>query len=76
MICIPKETILGFHVGSDSKESAVMQETWVQSLGWEDSPGEGNDNTLLYSCLAQTEEPDGLYSSGGHKESDMTEQLT
>ena len=24
---------------------------WVQSLGWEDSPGEGNDNPLQYSCL-------------------------
>ena len=29
-----------------------MQETWVQSLGWEDSPGGGNGNTLQYSfCL-------------------------
>ena len=23
----------------------------IQSLGWEDSPGGGNDNTLQYSCL-------------------------
>ena len=31
-----------------------MQETlgtWVWSLDWEDSPGEGNDNQLQYSCL-------------------------
>ena len=28
-----------------------MQETWVRSLGREDSPGEGNGNTLQYSCL-------------------------
>ena len=28
-----------------------MQETWVQSLGWEKSPGEGNGNALQYSCL-------------------------
>ena len=27
-----------------------MQETWVQSLVWEDSPGEGNGNPLQYSC--------------------------
>ena len=27
------------------------QEMWVQSLGWEDSPGKGNDNPLQYSCL-------------------------
>ena len=29
----------------------ALQETWVWSLGLEDSPGEGNDNPLLYSCL-------------------------
>ena len=28
-----------------------MQETQVQSLSWEDSPGEGNGNPLQYSCL-------------------------
>ena len=28
-----------------------MQETWVRSLGREDSPGEGNGNPLQYSCL-------------------------
>ena len=28
-----------------------MQETQVQSLGWEDSPAEGNSNPLQYSCL-------------------------
>ena len=28
-----------------------MQETWVQSLGQEDSPREGNGNPLQYSCL-------------------------
>ena len=29
----------------------AMWETWVQSLGREDSPGEGNGNPLQYSCL-------------------------
>ena len=29
----------------------LMQEMWVQSLGWEDPPGEGNDSLLQYSCL-------------------------
>ena len=33
------------------KEYACMQETWVWSLGWGDSPGEGNGNPLQYSCL-------------------------
>ena len=28
-----------------------MQETQVRSLGWEDSPGEGNGNPLQYSSL-------------------------
>ena len=28
-----------------------MQETQVQPLGWEDSPGEGNSNPLQSSCL-------------------------
>ena len=28
-----------------------MQETWVQSLGWEDSPGEGNGYPLQYSYM-------------------------
>ena len=29
----------------------AMRETRVQSLGQEDSPGEGNGKTLQYSCL-------------------------
>ena len=29
----------------------AMQETRVQSLGREDSPGDGNGNPLQYSCL-------------------------
>ena len=33
------------------KNLPAMQETQVQSLGWEDSPGEGNSNPLQYSCL-------------------------
>ena len=50
----------------------------VRSLGWEKSPGGGNGNPLQYSCL---ENPHGLrslvgYCPWGHKESDMTEQLS
>ena len=29
----------------------AMGETQIQSLGWEDSPGEGNGYPLQYSCL-------------------------
>ena len=33
------------------KKLPAMQETWVQSLGWEKSPGEGNGYPLQYSGL-------------------------
>ena len=53
-----------------------MQETWVQSLGWED-PLE-KEMATHFSILAWeipwTEEPGGLQSMGS-QESDMTEQL-
>ena len=32
------------------KRLPAMRETWVRSLGREDSPGEGNGNPLQYSC--------------------------
>ena len=44
------------------KNPPAMRETWVQSLGWEDPPGEGKGCPLQYFGL-------------GHKESDMTERL-
>ena len=37
--------------GSTVKNLPAMQETWVQSSGWEDSPGEGNCYPLQYSYL-------------------------
>ena len=49
-----------------------MRETWVRSLGWEDSPGEGKGYPLQYSPLENSME----YSPWGHKESYMTEQLS
>ena len=33
------------------KNPPTMQETQFRSLGWEDSPGEGNGNPLQYCCL-------------------------
>ena len=46
----------GLHIGgspgsSAGKQSACMPETWAQSLGWDDPPGERNGNPLQYSCL-------------------------
>ena len=48
------------------KNLLAMQETQVQSLGQEDSPGEGNGNPLQYSCLEKSmdREPGGLQSMG------------
>ena len=36
-------------VGELVKNLPAMQETWVQSLGWEDPPGEGKGHPLQYS---------------------------
>ena len=38
------------------KNLPAMQETWVQSLDWEYSPGEGNGSPLQYSCLENSME--------------------
>ena len=41
----------GFPGGTVVKNPPAKQETEVQSLGQERSPGEGNGNPLQYSCL-------------------------
>ena len=43
-----------------------MQETWVQSLGWEDSLGEGMaaHSTIFARRIPRTEEPARLQSVG------------
>ena len=42
----------GFPYGSAGKKnSPIMQETWVQSLGWEDPLEKGMVNPLHYSGL-------------------------
>ena len=55
-----------------------MPETWVQSLDQKDSPEKGMDTypSILAWEILWTEEPGRLQSMGGHKEPDMTEQLT
>ena len=55
------------------KRLPTMRETWVQSLGWEDLPGEGNVNPLQYSCLENPMDREAWWAA--EKESDMTEQL-
>ena len=48
---------------------------WVQSLGWEDPLEEGmaTHSRILAWRIPWTEEPGGLYSPWGSKESDTTE---
>ena len=47
------------------KNLPAMQETWVQSLGWEDPLEEemATHSTILAGEIPWTEEPGGLYSS-------------
>ena len=59
------------------KNLPAMQETRVtrvQSLGQEDSPGEGNGNPLQYSCLGNPMDRGVWWATvhGVTKESDMT----
>ena len=42
---------MGFPCGSAGKESPAMWETWVWSLGWEDTLEEGKVGPLQYSGL-------------------------
>ena len=54
-----------------------MRETWVQSLGQEDPPEKemATHSSILAWRIPWTEEPGGLQSMG-HKELDMTAQLS
>ena len=60
----PTPVFLGFPGGSDSKEFTCSVETWVQSLGWEDSLEEGMATTSVFlpGESPWTEEPGGLQS--------------
>jgi len=51
------------------KNLPAMQETWVQSLGWEDPLGKGMTihSSILAWRISWTEEPAGLQSMGSQK---------
>ena len=55
----------GFSGGSDVRNLPAMLETWVQSLGWEDSLEEGM--VTHSSILARTREPGRLQSMGSQR---------
>ena len=48
------------------KDLPVMQETWVQPLGWEDplEKGMATHSSILACRIPRTEEPGGLQSMG------------
>ena len=63
--------VWGFPGGSVVKNPPVMQERWVQSLGWEDALEEEMTarSTILAREISRTDEPGGLQ---GHKRVDTT----
>ena len=70
-----------FSSGSTAKNPLAMQETWVQSLGWEDPPEEdlATHSSVLAWRIPWTEEPGGLqYMRSqriGHDWSDVAQHL-
>ena len=60
------------------KNPPAMWETWVQYLGWEDplKKGKATPSSILVWRIPWKEEPGGLHSPWGLKESDETGQLT
>ena len=65
-VCIPTHTHVGFPCGSVGKNPPTMQETWLQSVGWED-PLEKEMAThtcILVWRIPWTEKPGGLQSIG------------
>ena len=53
---------MSFPGGSDSKNLPAMWETWIQSLGWEDSleKGMATHSSILAWRILWTEEPGRL----------------
>ena len=71
------EHLISSLVAQSVKNQPITQETWVRSLGREDSPGEGNDNLLPYSYLENSMDR-GAWQAviDGVQKSEMTEQLS
>ena len=61
---------VGFPGGSKVKNMPAVEETWVQSLGWEDpleEEGMATHSSILAWRIPWTEEPGGLQSIGSQR---------
>ena len=67
------KSVQGFQGGTVVKNPPAKQETWVQSLGWEDpAPEQGNGNPLQYSSLGNPMDRGAWWATvHGVAESDM-----
>ena len=68
---------MDFPGGSDGKVSVTMRETWIRSLGWEDSLEKemATHSSTLALKIPWTEELGAGYCPWGRKESGTTERL-
>ena len=73
LIWMPYRSFRASLVAQMVKNLPAIQETWVQSLGWEDSLEEG---MATHSSILAWRIPMEGYSPCGRKETDMTEQLS
>ena len=70
--------LIGKCVTQTVKNSPAMQETWVHSLGWEDTLEEGmaTHSSILAWKIPMDRCAWQAIVRGGHKELDMTEGLS
>ena len=67
----------GFPAGLAVKNLPAMQETWVQSLGWEDplEKKTATHSSILAWKTPWTEEPGGIQSMGSQRMTSWTERV-
>ena len=65
--CLGKVDLLGFPGSHSLKDSPVIQERWVQSLGQEDPLEKETNSSILAWRIPWTEESGGLQSIGSQE---------